>query len=313
MSESLRAQSYPAQPVSIIVPYPAGGYFDRVARVVAERLALVLKQPFVVENKVGASGMLGTEFVARAKPDGYTLLLGGQAQNVISVLTQPKVARYDSLRDFASIVLLADAPNVLVVPAGSSVRTFADLVEFTRRNQASYASNGVGVGTHLMMELLKAQFGLDITHVPFKGSVPAITAVAGGHVTTAFATISDILPHIRSGRVRALAVTGMQPLAALPGVPTMEQAVGKGFESSTWSSLHAPAGTPDAILKRLNAEINSALADPVIAKKISPEGEIAILGGTQDDLTTMMKSEFTKWGKLIDRLTKEGSSDFQGS
>ncbi len=299
---SAQTDRYPERTVRIVVPYPAGGYFDRVARIVAEELELSLKQPFIVENKAGASGMLGAEFVARSKGDGYTLLIGGQPQNVLAPLVQPKSARFDSFKDFVPIVLLCDSPNVLVVNANSSIQSFADLVAEARRTKTTYASNGVGVGTHLAMELLKAQFGLDIAHVPFKGSAPAVAAIAGGHVTTSFATITDILPLIQAGRVRPLAVTGRQPLAALPGVPTMATAVGPGFEASTWTSLVAPTGTPPSVLHKLNAEVNRIFANPAVVKKISPAGDLTILAGSPEAVTDMMKAEFEKWGKLVKEL-----------
>lgn len=296
-----QADRYPEQVVKIVVPYPPGGYFDRIARIMAEQLQLALKQPFVVENRVGGSGIVGSAFVAKSKPDGYTLLIGGQTQSVTALLVNPKLASFDSVRDFSPIALLVEAPNLLVVNAESKIRTVADLVAYARAqgSRTSYASNSFGTGTHLMMELLKSRLNLDIQHVPYNGSAPAMNALAGGHVDVLFSSVLDIMPLIKAGKVRAIAATSPKRLAVLPEVPTMTESIGPGFEMSTWISLVAPAATPPAVTARLNSEINRILADPAVVKHISPGGELTMLGGSPDRVTATIRSELETWGKLV--------------
>jgi len=297
-----QAERYPKEVVKVVVPYPAGGWFDRVARAVADALTISLKQNFIVDNRAGAGGLIGVEYVAKAAPDGYTLLLGGQAQNVTVPLLRPQVARFDSQRDFAPIALLVEAPNVLVLKGDAKARSFAELIAMvkSRNGNASFASNSAGSGSHLAMELMRNHFGLDMVHVPHKGSAPAVAAVAGGHVDMLLATIQDILPLIDSGRVHPVAVSVKQRLDPLPKVPTISEAAGvTGLESATWSALLAPAGTPPAIIRTLNAAVNKALTDPQTVKRLSPRGEMVFLGGTPEDVSAVMKAEFAKWGKVI--------------
>ncbi|HVZ46536.1 MAG TPA: tripartite tricarboxylate transporter substrate binding protein [Ramlibacter sp.] len=296
-----QADRYPEQLVKIVVPYPPGGYFDRIARIMAEQLQAGLKQPFIVENRVGGSGIVGSSFVAKAKPDGYTLLIGGQTQSVTALLVNPKLASFDSIRDFSPIALLVEAPNLLVVNAESKIWTMNDLIAYVRARggKASYASNSFGTGTHLMMELLKSRLNLDIQHVPYNGSAPAMTALAGGHVDALFSSVLDIMPLIKAGKVRAIAATSPKRLPVLPDVPTMTEAIGPGFEMSTWISLVAPAGTPPSVIAKLNSEVNRILADPAVVKHISPAGELTILGGRPERVTTTIRSELETWGKLV--------------
>ncbi len=295
-------ERYPREIVKVVVPYPAGGWFDRVGRAIADALQLSLKQTFIVENRAGAGGTIGVEYVARAKPDGYTLLIGGQAQNVTVPLLNPQAARYDSLRDFAPIALIIEAPNVLVLKPDAKAKTFPELIAMVKaaNGRASFASNSAGSGSHLAMELMKAHFKLDMIHVPHKGSAPAVASVAGGHVDMLLATIQDILPLIDTGRVHPIAVSVKQRLEALPNVPTIAEVTGvSGLESATWSTLLAPAGTPPAIVRTLNSAVNKALKDPATVKRLSTRGEMVFLGGAPEDVTAVMKAEFAKWSKVM--------------
>ncbi len=291
---------YPEHTVRIVVPFPAGGYYDRVGRVMAEALQASLKRPVVIENRSGATGMIGTEFVAKAPPDGYTLLLGSISGNVIAPLLEPRV-RYDSLRDFAPVALLTSAPNVLVVSSSSNVRTFNELAAMIRAKNggANYASNGNGGTTHLAMEALKAELGLDIQHIPFQGSAPAVSAMIGGHVDASFASVLDVIPAIQANRLRAIAVGSPQRVRSLPDVPTFNESLGVPFESTAWGGLMAPLGTPPDVLHKLNAHVNRALSDPAIVKQLSPAGELEILGGTPEQFGTLLQAEWKKWGTII--------------
>ncbi|GAA0499023.1 tripartite tricarboxylate transporter substrate binding protein [Pigmentiphaga sp. GD03639] len=293
------AQSpYPDRPVKIVVPYPAGGYYDHVARVIAEALRASLKQGFIVENKVGANGIIGATQVAKAPADGYTLLLAAVGPNAISPALTPNLT-YDPIADFSPISLLVSAPNVLVVPASSSARNLADLVAASRKAPMNYAHNGVGSSVHLGMELLKGATGMQMVGVPYRGSAPAVVAVIGGEVQASFGSVLDVLPQIQAGRLRALAVGSSTKIAAIGGVPTVAEQGISGFESSAWSGLMAPARTPKHIVDTLNRAVNSALKDPAVVKQLSPGGELQTLGGSPEEFASYLKSELAKWQKVV--------------
>ncbi len=290
--------SYPERPVKIIVPYPAGGYYDHVARVMAEALRASLKQSFIVENKVGANGVIGVAQVAKAPADGYTLLLAAIGPNAISPALTKKL-NYDPIADFSPISLLVSAPNVLVVPASSSIRNLKDLVAASSKGSLNYAHNGVGSSTHLAMELLKGATGMQMVGVPYRGSAPAVVAVTSGEVQTSFGTISDVLPLIQAGRIRALAVSSSEHIAAIGQIPTVAEQGVPGFESSAWSGLMAPANTPKHVIDTLNRVVNAALRDPAIGKQLSPRGELQILGGSAEHFENYLKNDLKKWQKVV--------------
>lgn len=293
------AQSaYPDRPVKIIVPYPAGGYYDHVARVVGEALRVSLKQSFIVENKVGANGVIGAAQVARAPANGYTLLLAGIGPNAISPVLTPDVT-YDPIADFSPVALLVSAPNILVVPAASGIKNVKDLAAAAQKAPVNYAHNGVGSSTHLAMELLKGATQMPMVGIPYRGSAPAVVAVTSGEVQASFGTILDVLPQIQSGRLRALAVASGSHIPALPRVPTVAEEGFAGFESTAWSGLMAPANTPSQIIETLNRAVNAALKDPAVVQQLSPGGELQMLGGSAEEFSTYLKNELKKWRKVV--------------
>lgn len=295
-----QADDYPDRVVRVVVPYPAGGYYDRVARLLAEALKPTFRHGAVVENRIGANGVIGADSVAKAPPDGYTLLLAAVGPNAISPALGAKLA-YDPVRDFAPISLLVSAPNVLVVPASSPARNVADLRKLllARAGQANYAHNGVGSSVHLAMELFKAAAGVQIALIPYKGSAPAVLAVSAGEVDSAFGSVLDILPLVQAGKLRAIAVGGSERLSAIADVPTLAEQGFSGFETSAWSGLMAPAATPPAIVARLNAAVNAALKDPATSRRLSPGGELQMLGGTPEYFASYVRSEIAKWQKVV--------------
>jgi tripartite-type tricarboxylate transporter receptor subunit TctC len=295
-----QAQAWPTKPIRVVVPNPAGGYYDILARVIGPRLGEALGQPIVVENRVGAGGMLGSDFVAKSPPDGYTLLVGGIGPHGIGPVLYPKVP-YDPVKDFAPIVHVATSPNILVVPPGSPIQTVQELIAAARARpgQLNYGSNGAGTSQHLAAELFASAVGVKINHVPFKGSAPAVTAILAAQTDFMFAIAADVLPHIRAGKLRALASTGLKRAGPLPDTPTMIEAGVPGYESSAWFGYMAPAGTPREIVMRLNAEINRIIQLPDVKDRIAPQGLADLPGGPPERFGELVRSELAKWGKVV--------------
>ncbi len=296
-----RADAYPERPVKIVVPYPAGGYYDRVARILGAALRAPLKQTFIVDNKVGANGVIAAAHVASSPPDGYTLLLAGIGPNAISPALTTSL-QYDPIQSFAPISLLVSAPNVLVVPATSPIQNFAEFVALAKRSAGAplnYAHNGVGSSVHLAMELLKGRLGIQLTAIPYKGSAPAVQAVTSGEVSIAFASVLDVLPLIEAGRLRALAVGGTERIAAIRDVKTVAEQGVPGFDSTAWSGLCAPSGTPADIVAKLNQAVNIVLKEPKVVKQLSPGGELQILGGSSEHFGSYIRSEIAKWTQVV--------------
>lgn len=294
-----QADTYPDRPVKMVVTYPAGGYYDRVARILAESLKFSLGQSFVVENRVGANGVIGADAVAKSAPDGYTLLLAAIGPNAITPALKP--LPYDAIRDFAPIALLVSQPNVLVVSSASNIHSVADLLIAARAmgGRANYSHNGVGSSTHLAMELLKGATGLQMSAIPYPGTSGAITAVVSGDVLAAFAgSVADVIALIHAKRLRPIAVGGTSRLAALPGVPTVVES-GIAFESTAWSGLMAPRGTPPAVIAKLERAVNAALNDPLIRQKLSPNGEFEFIGGSPERFERFLAAEIAKWRQVI--------------
>ena len=292
--------AYPSKPVRIIVPYPAGGYYDVSSRVLGQKFSEALGQPFVVENRPGANAIVGTELTAKSAPDGYTIMMGGIGPHAINSSLYPKLS-YDPVRDFAPIILVSMSPNALVAYPGFAAKSVRELVELSRAQPGAinYASNGSGSSVHLCAELLGTMTGTKFNHVPFKGSAPAVTATLGGQTAFAFATAGDVLPHIRGGKLRALGVTSGKRIAALPDTPTLIEAGVPGYEATAWFALFAPAGTPREVVARLNAVAGKALTTDEVRERLAPQGSAELTGGSPEHLGALVKSEIVKWSKVV--------------
>jgi len=292
--------AYPQNTIKVIVPYPPGGTTDLLARAVTQRMQQALGQPVVIENRGGASGTIGADAVAKSRPDGYTLLIGA-AHHTIAQSVFPKLP-YNIATDLAPISLLAMVPNVLVVNAGIPARSVPQLIELSKRNPGKYSYGSVGPGSahHLIGEMFKLETGADLTHVPYKGSAPAVVDLIGGQISVMFDSMPSALPHIRAGKTRALAVTTGKRSSALPDVPTLDEAGLKGFDVGTWFGLMAPAGTPAPIVARLNKEVAAALADPAVRKLLLEQG-IEPLASTPGEMKARIDKELTAFGALAKR------------
>jgi tripartite-type tricarboxylate transporter receptor subunit TctC len=293
------AQTYPAKPVRLVVPFPPSGGNDVFARLLAQKLAEAWKQQVLVENRPGAGGNVGTEFAARAAPDGYTLLLGHTGTLAINPALYTKLG-YDPQRDFAPIALLASAPLVLVVHPGSGFRLVGDIVTMARSKpgELNYASSGNGTGSHLSGELLQTLAGIKLTHVPYKGTSPAITDVLGGQVPMMFSVIPTALPQIRAGKLRAIAVTGARRMPQLPKVPTVAESGLPEFESTLAYGILAPRGTPEAVIEEIRTQIARIAATREWRERIEFEGAVP-LEGTPAEFAVLIRAQGEKWGKLI--------------
>lgn len=289
--------SYPTQPIRLIVSFAAGGPTDVFARLVASKLEQTLGQPIIVENKAGGGSNIGSEFVAKAKPDGYTLLIGTVA-NATNMGIYKNLG-YDTVRDFAPITQIMSSPSILVVNNSLPVTTLAELVAYAkaRPGQLNYASSGAGGMQHHAGELLKMRGGLDVLHIPYKGAAPALTDVIGGTVQMGFKTASGVMPAIQSGKVRPIAVAGNKRLAQLPDVPTMAEAGMPGVEADSWNGLFAPAGTPPAIIKQLSEATIAVLNTPEIKERFATISAVPV-GSTPDEFSTYVRAEVAKWGQV---------------
>ncbi len=292
------AQEYPVRPIRLIVPYPPGGGNDTLGRLIAQRLSTALGQAVFVENRPGAGGNLGTEQVAQAKPDGYTLTLGFVANFAMT----PHLGKvnYDPVKDFAPISMVAQGYQILVVHPAFPARSVPELVAQAKAKPGSfnYASGGNGSPLHLVAELFKMAAGIDMQHIPYKGSNPAAAAVIAGETQMVFGGVVSSLSFIRAGRLRALAVTSPRRIEALPEVPTLVELGYNGVEASSWYGLFAPAGTPAAIVQRLNREMVALGQNPEHREQLAKQGQEAVYS-TPEELSQYVKSESDKWSRVI--------------
>ena len=292
------AQAYPTKPIRVIVPFPPGGAVDFYARVVQPPLSELLGQQIVIENKVGASGMVGAEAVAKSAPDGYTLLLGNIASLAINVGIYPKMA-YDPLKDFTPVIRTVDVNYVLVVHPSLPVKTVAELVAYAKANpgKLSYGSAGSGSLPHLGTELFKAQTGTDMVHIPYKGGGPMVTDLLGGNVQLVIADQANLMPHVQSGKLRALAVATPRRSPNAPDLPTIAESGLAGFDATAWQGLAGPAGLPPDVVKRLNDAFNQVMAMPAVREKLVGGG-LEPVGGTPEQFRAFIASEIAKWTKI---------------
>lgn len=293
------ALAYPTKIVTLVVPFPAGGVVDIIGRLVADKLGAQLGTKVIVENRPGAGGTLGAAFVARAEPDGYTLLVGGAAAQVFSPLIYPNIP-YDPVKSFAPIIQLTSGPLVLVVPQSSPVTTFPEFESFVRREgeRLNYASNGPGTFPHLAAELYRQATGAKFTHIPYSGGPKAILALITNEVGFSINHIPNIMGMVKSGKLRAIATTGRKRSASYPDLPTFAEGGVTGFETSAWFALFAPAGTPNAIIDKLNAETAKALKSRDLRDKLALQGDETV-GGSPEDLAAYLQAELAKWPAVV--------------
>ena len=292
-----QATAYPAKAVRIIVPFPPGSGADITTRLVAPKLSEALGQQFIVDNRAGAAGNIGAEVAARSPADGYTLLTA-PASTAISQTLYQKLS-YDLLKDFEPVALMAGVPFMLVVHPSLPTKNVKDLVALAkaRPGQLTYGSTGNGSSPHLTTEMLKLVAGVDIVHVPYKGTPPAVTDLLSGNITFMFANSLSVLPHVQTNRLRALAVTSAKRSASTPNLPTVAESY-PGFESGTWFALLAPTGTPRDVINRLNAAVSKVVQLPDVREKIVAQGGEP-LSGTPQQVGAYIKSEVAKWGKVV--------------
>jgi len=292
------AQSFPTKPVHVIVPFPPGGGTDVVARTVAPKMAELLGQPFVVENRAGAGGNIGTEFVARAAPDGHTLLVASASTAINTTLVRD--LPWDFARDFAPVVLLVVNQHLLAAHPSVPVSGVKELVALAKAKpgQVSYASYGSGSSSHLAAELFKMMAGVDLLHVPYKGAAPAITDVLGGQVNVLFADVAPMLVHLKSGKLKALGIASARRFEGLPDVPTISESGVPGFESGGFLGLVAPARTPAAVISALNAAAQKTLAMPDVRERLLALASPPV-GGPPEEFQKRIRDEIDKWARVI--------------
>lgn len=298
VSGSALAQGYPSKPVRVVVPSAPGGSSDTITRIVAQKLSGTLGQSVVVDNRAGAAGNIGADIVAKAPPDGYTLLVpfGGHAINATLYRKLP----YDLVRDFDPVILMVTVTGMLVVHPSLPVKSVKELIALAkaRPGQIDFATPGIGNVVHLAGEQFKLMVGVNIVPVPFRGSGPALAALLGGEVPVMFPNMPGAIGHVQAGRLRVLAVTSAQRSSLLPDVPTLAEAGVPGYEASTWFGVLAPAGTPKDVISKLNTEIARVLKAPEMVQALDREGAVAI-GRSPEQFGAFIKAEIEKWGKVV--------------
>jgi tripartite-type tricarboxylate transporter receptor subunit TctC len=295
------ATGYPSRPIRLIVPFPPGGSTDILARALGEKLAQGLAQPVVIDNRPGAGGSIGAEAVARAAPDGYTLMMG----HLGTLAVNPAIYKnlpYDPVRSFAPVSLMAIVPSVLVVNPSLPVASAAELVAYAKAHpgKLAYGSAGNGSTSHLTTEYFKLITGTDILHVPYKGVGPMLTDLVSGQLSMGLNGAPAVMAHVNAGRLRALAVTSLKRLEALPQIPTLDEAGVRGFDASGWYGVVAPAGTPQAIVAKLNAEIGRAMQTPELRSRLDSEGALPA-PGTPEEFAALIRAEIARWDAVLKR------------
>jgi tripartite-type tricarboxylate transporter receptor subunit TctC len=289
--------AYPVRPIRIIVPQSPGASTDLTARLIAQKLNEALKQPVIVDNRPGSSGIAGTEIVARAAPDGYTLMVVASSFSI-----NPALGRklpYDSIRDFTTVSQLSKFPNMLAAHPSTPFKNLQDVITAAKAKpgQVSYASAGVATGTHMTAELLKYMTGIDLLHVPYKGGGPAMTAAMGGQTQLVISTSVGLLAHTRSGKLRAIALTSAKRSAAAPDIPTFAESGVPGYEHEPWNGMFAPASLPKSVLAKINAEVKRGLNTPEVRKVLEQDGA-DVVGSTPEQFAATLKAEIEKWNKV---------------
>ena len=294
----VHAQAYPNKPIKLIVPFPPGGTADILGRMLGDKLAVVISQSVIIENRAGAAGGIAAQSVAKSPADGYTLLFGTTGTQTMNPAINSKLP-YDSLKDFASVSNFAASPFVLVVNPNIPAQNLKELLDLANKKPGAlrYASFGTGSSAHMTGEMFKLRAGVDITHVPYKGAGPALIDVIGGHVDMMFTLAPSVVQHLRSGSLRAIAVAAPQRDQAISSVPTFTEAGLNNFVSDSWYGVFAPAGTPQPIIAKLNADIQKVLAMPDVKQKLASEGAIPV-GNTPDQFTEQVRKELAHWTKI---------------
>ena len=294
-----QAQAYPSKVVRVVIPWPAGGSNDVVGRVVMQKLSEALGQQFLIDNRGGASGSIGADVVAKAPPDGYTIMVHSTT-HVGNAHIYGRKLTYDTVKDFTGVGMLSAQPGVLTVHPSLPVKTAKEFIALAKSKpgQINYSSSGNGSAPHLQMALLISMTGIDIVHVPYKGGAPQVTALLAGETQASFATVGTVINHIRGGKLRPLGLGSTKPSKALPGVPTLAESGVPGYDMSPWIGVFAPAGTPKAVIDKLNAEINKALALPDVVKNLENQA-LDTSPSSVDQFNTTLKVDYDKYGKLI--------------
>jgi tripartite-type tricarboxylate transporter receptor subunit TctC len=293
------AQAYPDKSIRLIVPFAPGGGNDTVARAIAQQLSVTLGQQVFVDNRPGAGGVVGAEQAAHAPGDGYTLFLGGVGSHAVNPNLHPHLS-YDAVKDFSPIILIASAPSVLVVYPAVPAKTIQEFTALAKSQpgKLTYASNGNGSSAHLAAAMFESMAGVQMLHVPYKGLAPALSDLLAGQVNSMFSSMVAIIPQIKAGKVRALAVTSKKRSALLPEIPTVAESGLPAYEAGSWYGLLAPAGTPRERVMKLNAESNKALATPAVRNTLASDGS-EIMGGSPEDFATHIRTEIARMGKVI--------------
>ncbi len=299
LAGAAHAQQYPSKPIRIVVPFPPGGIADVMARVFGQKFSDSWGQPAVVENRAGAGGNIGADIVAKSPADGYTLVMGSIGTHSVNISLFSKMP-FDPVRDFAPIALVIKSQNLLVVHPSVPAKSVRELIALSgaRPGQLAYASAGNGTAGHLAGELFKSMAKIDIVHIPYKGNTPAIADLIGGQTAMTFATMPTVLPQVKAGRLRALAVTGAQRSPALPDTPTVAEAALPGFDVTNWIGLFAPVGTPPDVINKLNAEIIRIMRLPDVEPRLAAEGA-RFTPNTPAECGAFVKSEIAKWARVI--------------
>ena len=297
-SSGALAQGWPNRPIRMIVPYTPGGYTDLMARLVGQKISDALGQPIIFENKPGANAIIGTDVVAKAAPDGYTF---GTviAAHAVNATLNPKLP-YDTLKDFSYVSLMSVAPLIMIAHPSLPANNVQELIALAKAKpgELNFASSGVGAAAHLTMEMFKSRTGIDMLHIPYKGTAGALQDVIGGRINVMFDVVGPLMPQVRSGLAKSIVVTAKERIPAASDVPTMAEQGVPDFVSGTWAGIIAPAGTPKEIVERVSAEAKKALADPALKDKLVEQGIVAV-GGTPEEFRSFVADEIVRWRKVI--------------